>query len=261
MTARDPGPGWISDDSDAARVRAQVIGVLAAHGLEATPADIVDALATGVAYAKRRDRGMDRLRAREVRSAESNAERMRRYRAAHPPPASTLALLRESLNVTTRRRVRGATPEPEPVTRARRKLIDLLDGLHFVTRTAASTGENIAPILARLRTGAETETDLVALLGALRALPPLPAGRQELPRNTAIGSLVRGGVMAWEACGRRGRYSYDPNSRREKPALTGPLVDFLRALLDLAGLQPPGWSADEVLHNMLRQFAEPEKKA
>lgn len=239
MTARYPD--WVPNS--AAGVRAQVLAALAEHGLEATPADLVDALVGGALRARRsRPR---RLRAKEVGSAASNAERLRRYRAVHLPPVSTLTRLREGLNATTRRRVRGATPEPGPVTRARSRLIERLDNLNAVIRIAAGTGENIAPILARLESGTETAADLAALIAALERLPTMRGGR---PPDVVTGYLVSRGVMAWEACGRPERYTYNED---QDPVLRGPRVDFLRALVSLAGLPQP---SDDALHQQLQEL-------
>jgi hypothetical protein len=148
--------------------------------------------------------------------------------------AKTNALLRH-LESPPRRP--GATDD------ALRKLIALMDSMHAMVKLAAS-GFNAAPVLERLRCKSYGQEDLTSLLAALEAIPP---GEGAARANAPYLSLLRGGVMVWEACGRKERYTL--NEYVDPPSLDGPLPDLLRDLLELAGEQAP---SDVVLHRHLR---------
>lgn len=126
----------------------------------------------------------------------------------------------------------------------RTRLLRHLDSLGVVVKLAATTGFNAAPLISSLRAGVWANEELEALRRALESLKP---GRGAAPPNARFLSLLRGGVMVWEACGRPERYTF--NQYSDPATLEGPLPEFLRALIGLAPLAVP---SDEVLHRHLR---------
>lgn len=140
------------------------------------------------------------------------------------------------------------TPPRRPETTERRRLglIDQLDSLPAVLQIAAAPdGLNITPIVARLKAKTYTAEDLSTLVAAIATIPARPGGG---PPNALFRPLLVAGVHTWEVCGRTERYTMDRYA--DELMLVGPLPDFIRALIDLAGVDQP---SDAALERHLRQ--------
>ena len=195
-----------------------LLALLAKHELVGTPPEIVDALAARIRWIiADRARPEPALRSRE------------RTRAIH----CAEALLRHIVKPPRRQ---GATDDRCG------ELIALLDAMSAVVKVTASTGRSVTPILERLKLNRYSPEDVSDLITTLRAMEP---GTGAARLSEPYVPLLRGGVMAWEACGRLERYARSAYTGE----VTGPLPAFLRDLIDLAKLEQPN---DEVLRGHLR---------
>lgn len=207
-------------------VEEQIVGevqrLLTDHGVERAPQDHLSALATTIRHLRRAaPPSSSALVSRDRQDALASARALRRHLATPPR-------------------------RPESTDAARRKLLARIDGLRAVVKLVAATGFDAGPAIERLRASIYTPADLEALIDALAAVPP---GAGAARRNAPFVPLIRAGVMTWEACGRPERYAL--NQFVDPPALQGPLPDFLRDLIRLAGLPMP---TDDVLHRHLRSL-------
>lgn len=194
--------------------------LLKRHKLKRIPREIVTALAGSIRRAAGgRPAPAPALRSRERSQAIHCAEAILRH-MERPP------------------RRKGATDD------RRRELIALIDSLHAVVKVAASSGTNLTPTLQRLKDDAYNRADVCDLITALRAVEP---GTGAAKANAAYLPLLRGGVIAWKACGKSERYTHNAYTDET----TGPLPAFLRDLIALAGIEPPTHHA---LHKHLREM-------
>lgn len=204
--------------SNAQALDDNLAALLKRHELQDTPQEIVTALAGSIRRAAGgRPAPAPALRSRERSQAIHCAEALLRH-MERPP------------------RRKGATDD------RRLELIALIDSLHAVVKVAASSGTNLTPALQRLKEDAYSRADICDLIAALRAVEPSTGAARA---NAAYLPLLRGGVMAWEACGKPQRYTH--NAYMDET--TGPLPAFLRDLIALAGIEPPTRHA---LHKHLR---------
>lgn len=200
-----------------------VQSLLAKHGLQDAPQDHVAALAGSVR----------RLLKQRPLHAHALASREREQ---------ALACIRALLGHMKKPPRRAGTTDDK-----RKKLIELLSPLHAIVKVAAASGLNAVPVLRRLEADEYTAGDLESLQQAIDAIPA-GSGANASPEADYL-RLLRGGVMAWEACSRSARYTF--NAYKDPPTLDGPLPDFLRDLIELALLPKP---ADATLHKHLRKL-------
>lgn len=224
MTHEDQGGvGPAVFDGNWLDITKAVQSLLAKHGLHDAPQDHVAALAGSVRrLLKQRPLHAHALASRQREQALACVRALRRHMKKPPRRA-------------------GTTDDK------RRNLIELLNPLHAIVKVAAASGVNAAPVLRRLEADEYTADDLVSLERALEAIPA-GSGAAASPEADYL-RLLRGGVMAWEACCRSERYTY--NQHNNPPSLDGPLPDFLRELIELARLPQP---TDAALHKHLRKL-------